>query len=212
MNTVLAKPPQQRECDDPGSRVGGAVSPRHHREGRLVQDGRLHAAERGEQDVIGNDAFDLGPGDQQQPGRDRAACHDGAAMATVDRAADWVRGKARQQQSDRHRAVKHRLRPAEIALHRLGDHGVGVIERSPRADLADAEPGDEEAAAAARSCGVPAMRVGRTAHAAAPQQATRSGVLVFDVASAAAVAGAGVPQQAGSGASAVAGVALQTPV
>lgn len=145
-----SKAAPQCQSGDAGPCATRSAAPGNHREGGLVERRRLqHADPRGEE-IEDAERLHLRPAEQAQSGQDRSRPHDDAAMAAIDRRADRIGGKAREHQAQGRRAIDLRLRPAEIAPHGLGDQGKAVIERAPGTDLADAQPGNEQAAPAQR--------------------------------------------------------------
>src|ERR1700730_322731 len=137
----------ERQSNDSASCVGGAKSPGDDRECSLSEDRCLEATNAGEQDVKDGDAFNLRPGNEENPGQDGSARHNGPAVTPVDGAADRVGRETGKQEPDRGCAVKVGLGPAKVPSHGFGDQGKAVVDRSPRTDLANAQARDEQSQA-----------------------------------------------------------------
>ena len=157
----------ERQSNDSASCVGGAKSPRDDRECNLSEDRCLEATDAGEQDVKDGDAFNLRPGNEENPGQDGSARHDGPAVTPVDGAADRIGRETGKQEPDRGCAVKVGLGPAKVPSHGFGDQGKAVVDRSPRTDLADAQARDEQSQAG--PCR-PLVCIGPSTHAVPSQQ------------------------------------------
>ena len=157
----------ERQSNDSASCVGGAKSPGDDRECNLSEDRCLEATDAGEQDVKDGDAFNLRPGNEENPGQDGSARHNGPAVTPVDGAADRIGRETGKQEPDRGCAVKVGLGPAKVPSHGFGDQGKAVVDRSPRTDLADAQARDEQPQAG--PCR-PLVCMGPSTHAVPSQQ------------------------------------------
>src|SRR5205807_3437761 len=110
--------------------VGGAKSPGDDRECNLSEDRCLEATDAREQDVKHGDAFNMRPGNEENPGQDGSARHNGPAVTPVDGAADRIGRETGKQEPDRGCAVKVGLGPAKVPSHGFGDQGKAVVDRS----------------------------------------------------------------------------------
>lgn len=118
----------ERQSNDSASCVGGAKSPGDDRECNLSEDRCLEATDAGEQDVKDGDAFNLRPGNEENPGQDGSARHNGPAVTPVDGAADRIGRETGKQEPDRGCAVKVGLGPAKVPSHGFGDQGKAVVD------------------------------------------------------------------------------------
>src|SRR5437879_5360226 len=96
----------ERQSNDSAPCVGSAKSSGDDRECNISEECCLEATNAGEQDVEDGDAFNLRPGNQENPGQDGSARHDGPAVTPVDGAADRIGRETGKQKPNRGCAVK----------------------------------------------------------------------------------------------------------
>ncbi len=133
---------QDRERAAPAAAEPG----RHDDEGGLVEGGGHRQADPGPDEVVGGDAVDRGPGDDQQRGGAGAGGHQGAGAVPVEPAPGGERGDAGDQEGEGVAAGQGGARPAEVVLHRGEEDGEGVVEDAPGDGLGEGEGEDEHPA------------------------------------------------------------------
>src|SRR5580704_6822963 len=119
MNTVLAKPAQSVKATIPPLAL---AAPNRWETTANAVSART-AAWRQPMPVKDGDAFNLRPGNEENPGQDGSARHNGPAVTAVDGAADRIGRETGKQEPDRGCAVKVGLGPAKVASYGFGDQG-----------------------------------------------------------------------------------------